>query len=42
MKVKCFGCDALIEADAADSVAGAFVAHGKQSHTWAYREEARR
>ena len=28
MKVKCFGCDALIEADTADAVADAFVAHG--------------
>ena len=40
MKVKCFGCDALIEADAADAVADAFVAHAQQSHTWSYPEEA--
>ena len=40
MKVKCFGCDALIEADAADTVADAFVAHAQQSHTWSYPEEA--
>ena len=40
MKVKCFGCDALIEADAADAVVDAFVAHGQQSHTWSYPEEA--
>ena len=40
MKVKCFGCDALIEAGAADAVVDAFVAHGQQSHTWSYPEEA--
>ena len=40
MKVKCFGCDTVIEADAAAAVADAFVAHGRQSHTWAYPEEA--
>ena len=33
MKVKCFGCDAVIEADVADAVADAFVAHGQESHT---------
>jgi len=40
VKAKCFGCDVLIEADDLDAVAGAFVAHGKQSHTWSYPEEA--
>jgi GNAT superfamily N-acetyltransferase len=40
VKVKCFGCDALIEADDSDAVADAFVAHGQKSHTWSYREEA--
>ena len=40
MKVKCFGCDALIEADDSDAVADAFVAHGQKSHTWSYPEEA--
>ena len=39
-KVKCFGCDAVIEADDAAAVADAFVAHGRQSHTWAYPVEA--
>ena len=39
MKVKCFGCDALIEADDSDAVADAFVAHGHDSHTWSYPEE---
>ena len=40
MKVKCFGCEALIEADDSDAVVDAFVAHGQQSHTWSYPEEA--
>jgi hypothetical protein len=40
VKVKCFGCDALIEADDSDAVADAFVVHGQESHTWSYPEEA--
>jgi hypothetical protein len=40
VKVKCFGCDALIEADDFDAVADAFVVHGHESHTWSYPEEA--
>jgi GNAT superfamily N-acetyltransferase len=40
VKVKCFACDALIEADDANSVADAFVAHGQESHTWEYPKEA--
>lgn len=40
MNVKCFACDALIEAQDADSAADAFVAHGQDSHTWSYPEEA--
>jgi len=42
VKVKCFGCDASIEADAADDVVDAFVVHGQESHTWSYPEEALR
>lgn len=42
MKVKCFGCDALIEAEDSDAAADAFVAHGQASHTWSYPEEALR
>lgn len=42
MKVKCFGCDALIEADDADGVADAFVVHGRENHTWTAPEEALR
>jgi GNAT superfamily N-acetyltransferase len=40
VEVKCFECDALIEAADADAVAEAFVAHGLESHTWAYPEQA--
>src|SRR5262245_4277459 len=40
VNVKCFGCDALIEGDDADAIADAFVAHGRESHTWSYPEEA--
>ena len=40
MKVKCFGCDAVIEADDADGVADAFVVHGLNRHTWSYPEQA--
>src|SRR5882672_5988365 len=40
VKIKCFGCDALIEADDADAVVDAFVAHGRDRHTWSYPEEA--
>ena len=40
MKVKCFGCDTLIEGDDADAIADAFVAHGRESHNWSYPEEA--
>jgi hypothetical protein len=40
MNVKCFGCDAVIEADDSDAVVDAFVAHGQKRHTWSYPEEA--
>ena len=40
MKIKCFGCDASIEADGADAVVDAFVVHGREKHTWSYPEEA--
>lgn len=42
MNVKCFGCEALIEADDADAIADAFVAHAREHHTWSYAEEALR
>lgn len=40
MKIKCFECDAVIEADDPDAIASAFVAHGHSRHTWSYPEEA--
>jgi GNAT superfamily N-acetyltransferase len=40
VKVKCFGCDALIESDGADALVDAFVAHAQERHTWSYPEEA--
>jgi hypothetical protein len=40
VKVKCFECAALMEADDCDAVALAFVAHGQARHTWSYPEEA--
>jgi GNAT superfamily N-acetyltransferase len=42
VKVKCFGCDASIEADGADVVVDAFVVHAQERHTWSYPEEALR
>ena len=40
MKVKCFECAALMEADDSDAVARAFVAHGHEKHAWSYPEDA--
>lgn len=40
--VKCFGCDALLEADDSDAVADAFVDHGRVVHAWSYPEQALR
>jgi GNAT superfamily N-acetyltransferase len=42
VKVKCFGCDVVIEADTADAVADAFLAHGQERHRWSYPQEALR
>ncbi len=42
MKVKCFECEALMEADDSDAVVRAFVAHGQERHAWSYPEEALR
>ena len=42
MKVKCFECAALMEADDCDAVVLAFVAHGQARHSWSYPEEALR
>jgi len=40
MKVKCFGCDTVIEVDDSNAIVDAFVAHGQESHTWSYPAEA--
>src|SRR5688572_8036775 len=40
MKVKCFECDALMEAEDTDAVVQAFVAHGQERHGWSYPEAA--
>src|SRR4030095_8604164 len=40
VKVKCFGCDATIEAPTPDAVTDAFVAHALESHTWTYPQES--
>jgi len=40
VNVKCFKCEALIEAPDADAVIDAFVAHGRDAHNWSYREHA--
>jgi GNAT superfamily N-acetyltransferase len=40
VKVKCFTCAALIEAEDANAIADAFVAHGKEKHDWPYPEKA--
>ena len=42
MKVKCFGCATVIEADDSDGVAQRFVAHAREDHGWSYPEEALR
>jgi GNAT superfamily N-acetyltransferase len=40
VKVKCFGCDEVLEGDNSDHIVDAFVAHGQKNHTWLYPEEA--
>ena len=40
MKVKCFECAALLEADDVDAVVEVFVVHGDEQHTWSYPAEA--
>jgi GNAT superfamily N-acetyltransferase len=42
VQVKCFGCNALLEAADADAAADAFVAHAKADHKWPYKEDALR
>jgi len=40
VRVKCFGCDTVIDASDSGSVVEAFVVHAHTSHTWSYPEEA--
>lgn len=42
MRVECFGCDAVIEADDAATISDRFVAHARESHEWSYTDEALR
>ncbi len=42
MEVRCFECAALLEARDADAVAAAFIAHGREKHTWSYPEQSLR
>jgi GNAT superfamily N-acetyltransferase len=36
MKVKCFGCAEIVEADDLEGVARAFLAHAREKHDWSY------
>ncbi len=40
MKVVCFGCDVVIEADSVDAVTDLFSAHAGEDHDWSYPSEA--
>jgi len=40
MKVKCFDCDDVIEAESLDALADVFVTHGQTNHSWDYPEES--
>ena len=42
MKVKCFGCDVFLQADDANAITDAFVAHAREAHAWSYPEQALR
>jgi len=42
MKTGCFGCDVVLEADDAEGIADAFVAHTRDAHEWDYPEDALR
>jgi len=39
---RCFECGALVQADSVEAIEDAFVAHGRQVHTWSYPEQALR
>ena len=40
MKVKCFDCDEVMEAESLDALADIFVTHGHKNHSWEYPERA--
>ncbi len=40
MKVKCFECDAQLDADTAHEAVEAFLTHAGESHTWTYPDAA--
>jgi GNAT superfamily N-acetyltransferase len=40
MKAKCFSCDIAVEAGDADGVVEAFLAHGKEKHSWRAPQQA--
>ena len=40
MKVKCFECDEVIEAESLEAVADVLVVHGHKKHSWEYPDEA--
>ena len=40
MKVRCFECAVLLEAEDADALQRAFVTHGQETHAWSYPEQA--
>jgi GNAT superfamily N-acetyltransferase len=42
VKVKCFGCDVFLQADDANAITDAFVAHAREAHAWSYPEQALR
>jgi GNAT superfamily N-acetyltransferase len=42
VKAKCFGCDESVEGADVDAVVEAFLAHGKEHHTWKAPEQALR
>jgi len=42
VNVKCFGCDAVLEAGDADALTDAFVGHARDVHRWSYPEQALR
>ena len=40
MKSGCFACDVVVEADDAEAIGDAFLAHAADAHDWDYPEAA--